>query len=111
MGNASVIHTICINYAWRYSLGKPRGRPRRPQGSHSMDRVGTRKSESVCAWSLMLRDGSAADHVRNVQAVAGHDDWTELAMGGGGQDVAVEGDPKSVLEDLTGEAEIKFRRV
>jgi hypothetical protein len=32
-------------------------------------------------------------------------------MGGGGQDVAVEGEPKSVLEDLTGEAEIKFRRV
>ena len=51
------------------------------------------------------------DHVRNVQAVPGHDDWTELAMGGGGQDVAVEGEPKSVLEDLTGEAEIKFRRV
>jgi hypothetical protein len=51
------------------------------------------------------------DHVRNVQAVPSHDDWTELAMGGGGQDVAVEGDPKSVLEDLTGEAEIKFRRV
>jgi hypothetical protein len=32
-------------------------RPRRPQGSHSIERVGTRKSESVWAWSLMLRGG------------------------------------------------------
>jgi hypothetical protein len=50
------------------------------------------------------------DHVRYAQAVPGHDDWTELAMGGGGQDVAVEGDPKSVLEELTGERETRFRR-
>jgi hypothetical protein len=50
------------------------------------------------------------DHVRNAQAVPGHDDWTELAMGGGGQDVAVEGDPKSVSEELMGERGIKFRR-
>ena len=41
------------------------------------------------------------DHVRNAQAVPGHDDWTELAMGGKGQDVAVQGHPKSVLEELT----------
>jgi hypothetical protein len=49
------------------------------------------------------------DQVRNAQAVPGHEDWTELAMGGG-QDVAVEGDPKSVSEELMGERGIKFRR-
>ena len=47
----SVSLTIYNNYAWRYSLGKPRGRPRRPHGSHSIDRVGTRKSDNVWAWS------------------------------------------------------------
>ena len=41
------------------------------------------------------------DHVRNAQAVPGKPDWTELAMGGKGQDVAVQGDPKSVLKELT----------
>ena len=41
------------------------------------------------------------DHVRNVQAVPGHN-WARLAMGGEGKDVAVEGDLKSVLETLTG---------
>jgi hypothetical protein len=41
------------------------------------------------------------DHVRNAQAVAGKPDWTELAMGGKGQDVAVQRNPKSVLEELT----------
>jgi hypothetical protein len=51
------------------------------------------------------------DHLRNVQAVPNHPEWTKLAMGGEGQDVVVDGAPKSVLEDLAGEAEIKFRRV
>lgn len=49
-------------------------------------------------------------HVRNAQPVPGHPDWTELAMGGKGQDVAVQGNPKSVLEELTGEREIKFKK-
>jgi hypothetical protein len=40
------------------------------------------------------------DHVRNAQAVPGKPDWTELAMGGKGQDVTVQGDPKSVLKEL-----------
>jgi hypothetical protein len=31
-------------------------------------------------------------------------------MGGKGQDVAVQGNPKSVLEELTGEREIKFKK-
>ena len=51
------------------------------------------------------------DHPRNVQAVPNHPEWTKLAMGGEGQDVVVDGAPKSVLEDLAGEAEIRFRRV
>jgi hypothetical protein len=42
------------------------------------------------------------DHVRNAQAVPNHPDWTRLAMGGEGQDVAVKGDPNSVLEILKG---------
>ena len=51
------------------------------------------------------------DHLRNVQAVPNHPEWTKLAMGGEGQDVVVDGAPKFVLEDLAGEAEIRFRRV
>jgi hypothetical protein len=37
-----------------------RSAPRRPQGSHSIERVGTRKSERVCALSLMLRPSCAS---------------------------------------------------
>jgi hypothetical protein len=42
------------------------------------------------------------DHVRNAQTVLGHKDWTQLAMGGEGQDVGVQGGLKSVLEILKG---------
>jgi hypothetical protein len=50
------------------------------------------------------------DHVRNAQGVPGKPDWTEPAMGGKGQDVAVQGNPKSVLEELTGDREIKLKK-
>jgi hypothetical protein len=43
------------------------------------------------------------DHVRNAQAVPNHPEWTRLAMGGEGQDAAVHGALKSVLEVLRGE--------
>ena len=49
-------------------------RPRRPQGSHSIDRVGTRKSDSAWAWSLkrafslalrLLEANGPQDHAKN----------------------------------------------
>ena len=42
------------------------------------------------------------DHVRHAQAGSLQNNMIALAMGGEGQDVAVEGDPKSVLEILRG---------
>jgi hypothetical protein len=43
------------------------------------------------------------EHVRTAQAGSLQNNMIALAMGGEGQDVAVEGDLKSVLEELTGE--------
>jgi hypothetical protein len=56
------------------------------------------------------------DHVHTAEAVAGQErgqEWVRLVMSGGGDQmyaVNVEGTLKSVLEELTGEREIRFRK-
>lgn len=44
-------------------------------------------------------------YIRNVRPVIGREEWTELAMGGEGQDVTVEGYLKPVLEILRGDGD------